>query len=325
MERAPLYRRGLPRRKPAQPPMTSSSPRPAGLRQLLTSSAWLAVAAILGQGSMVVAGILVARALGVQNYGRFTLMQATLVMLAGVAQLSFSVVISQQVAKYRDADPAATGRIASFCFLFTLSMGAMLAAALAIGQGFLARQVFRDPALAPAITVIAAILPMVAVSAVQQGLFNGLARFRAQAWIALAMVPLVVGSPYFGAREYGLLGALGGLALAFAGRFVLSQAVLFRVFRQEGIGWSFGISPERATRLLGLAGPATLAGIVVSFAVWGGQALLALCAHLLGQVGQACGLVSREKRQNLLLSRNGQHHGGSDESKLSIAGVMRLL
>lgn len=224
---------------------------------------------------MLIAGILVARVLGVQEYGRFVLLQTTLIVLAGVAHLSFGVVISQQVAKYRDSDPDRAGRIAGFCLTVTFGMGVILAATLVIGRELLARDIFNDPELASAITLIAIILPFVGTSAVQQGLFNGLARFRAQAWMSFLLVPVVVGAPYLGARELGISGALIGLACAFAARFLLAQLVLIIVFRQERLSWTFSVSRERAVGLFHLSGPATLAGMAVSLAIWGGQTLLA--------------------------------------------------
>lgn len=247
---------------------------PKGLRQLLSGSAWLAVAAVLSQGSMLAAGILVAKTVGIHDYGRFALLQATLVLLAGIAQMSFSVVVSQQVAKYRASDPQAAGAIAGLGFGFTLIMGVVLAAGLLVGRQLLAHEIFRDDALAGGIAIVAVAIPVVAIAAVQQGLFNGLERFRDQAILALILAPLVAGAPYLGASYFGLLGGLTGLVVAFAGRFVLAQVVLFHVFRTEGLRWTFPLSLERTTRLLSLAAPATLAGLAVSLAVWGGQTLL---------------------------------------------------
>lgn len=248
---------------------------PSSMQRLLSGAAWLAAAGVLGQGSMLIAAILVANALGVQEYGRFTLLQTTLVLVAGVAQMSFAVVISQQVSRYRDSDPATAGRIAGLCFLFTLSMGAVLALGLLAARNVLASDAFRDPALATGIAVIATAVPIVAVSAVQQGLFNGLERFREQALVATILVPVVIGAPYLGAREYGLLGALVGLAGAFAARFVMAQVFLFRIFRSEGLAWSVDFSWQRVRRLLNYSAPATLAGLAMWLAIWGGQTLLA--------------------------------------------------
>tara|TARA_R110002072_G_scaffold302681_1_gene487263 strand:+ start:12291 stop:13658 length:1368 start_codon:yes stop_codon:yes gene_type:complete len=248
---------------------------PLGFRQLLGGSFWLVLAAGLGQGSMLIAGILVANTLGVMDYGRYALLQMTVMLLAGLAQLSFSVVISQQVAKLRNSDPQAASRIAGFCFAVTAMLGGLLALVLIGGRTFLSEQVFRDNTLTSGIAILAIALPFIATSAVQQGMLNGLERFREQTIVSLVLAPLVVLAPFLGARSYGLVGGMAGLVVIYSFRFVLTQLILIRIFRAENLSWAFNISLSRIRSLLSYAVPATIAGIVVWLAIWGGQTLLA--------------------------------------------------
>ena len=77
---------------------------PHGVRQIAIGSIWLVLAAALGQGAMLLANLIVANVLGVADYGRYALLQSTVLMMAGIAQLSFALVVAQQVSTLRESE-----------------------------------------------------------------------------------------------------------------------------------------------------------------------------------------------------------------------------
>ncbi len=247
---------------------------PPSVRQTAIGSIWLVVAAALGQGAMLLANLLVAQLLGVADFGRYALLQSTVLMLAGIAQLSFAMVIAQQISTLRETKPELAGEVAAFCMAVTAVLSVAFAAALFLGREPLAAALFRDEGLGRAIAIGAIALPWAAIGAVQFGLFNGLQRFREQAVISLATLPLVVALPTLGALRWGLDGSLAGLAGAYFMRSLVSQWRLGIVLRQEGISWSLGKLRGKMGLLRNYALPGTLAGITTMFAIWGGQTLL---------------------------------------------------
>jgi len=252
----------------------ASGALPHGLKDLVSGSTWLILAAGLGQGSMLLANLIVANALGVADYGRFALLQSTILILAALAQLGFGAILAQQIASLRARDPAAAGEVAAFCFLVAALLSLAFAAVLVATRGVAAEGLFRDPALAPGIAIAALALPFLAASAVQQGLFTGLERFRDLAKVALGLFPFVVLLPAVGAWQGGFEGALIGLGLAYVLRAALGQIMLIGRFRALGLAWSLG-NPRAKLRLLrDFAVPGTLAGILTLVAIWGGQTLL---------------------------------------------------
>ena len=256
-----------------RPPFTSW-PLFDTFRKLFSGSFWLILAGVLGQGSMLVSNFLVANIVGVHGYGRYSLLQTTIQMLAGLAQISLTVVIAQQVARAREHDSKLAGEIATFGFLVVFSVALLCSLGLFFGRGIIAEHLFRDPSIAFGLGIAALAIPWVAGAAVQQGLFTGLERFREQAWIAVVLVPVVVAVPAFGALRGGFVGAVVGVTLAYFLRFVFPQLVVMRLFRQAGLAWTLGNVRTKASVIFQYALPATVSGLFNSLAIWGGQTLL---------------------------------------------------
>lgn len=252
--------------------------RPARLPQsvsdLLGGSSWLILSSSLSQGSMLLANLVVANLLGVSDFGRYALLQSTIAMLAGIAQLGFAVVIAQQVSSLRERDPDLAGEVAAFCMLVTLALSLLFTAAIMAGRSYLAHSVFRDANLTGGLALAALALPWAAIGSVQLGLFTGLERFREQALLALVLVPAVVLSPAIGALKGGVGGALLGLATAYLLRCAVGQLALMRIFGKLGIKLALRRLRSKLALVGKLALPATLAGLVVLFAVVGGQTML---------------------------------------------------
>jgi O-antigen/teichoic acid export membrane protein len=247
---------------------------PLGFGDLVRGSFWLILAAGFSQGSMLLANLLVANLLGVAGYGRYALLQTTVIVLAGLAQLSFAVVVAQQVSSLRERNPAMAGEVAAFCLMTAAALSLLVAAALLIERDVLAMMLFRDATLGPGVALAAFALPWFSISVVQQGLFNGLERFRDQARISLLLSPLVVLLPAAGAYYRGFEGALAGLGAVYLLRVAVSHLVLTRVFRQTGLGWSLRNVRARLRLVWRYALPASLGGAMLSLAIFGGQTLL---------------------------------------------------
>lgn len=223
---------------------------------------------------MLLASLLVANLIGVAGYGRYALLQSTILLLAGLAQISFAVVIAQQVSSLRERNPALAGEVAAFCFLVAAVLSILFTAGLLIGREPLADGLFKDPALSRGLALAALAIPWLAASAIQQGLFSGLERFREQATVAILLSPFVIALPAAGAVEAGFEGALVGLGLAYLLRCVVGQFMIIRIFRSAGISWSLANLRTKFRLVVKYALPATLAGVLTALAIWGGQTLL---------------------------------------------------
>lgn len=223
---------------------------------------------------MLIANLLVANLLGTVNFGRYALLQSTVVALSGLAQLSLGLVIAQQVSGLREREPALAGEIAAFGLLVTSILSVMFALSLVMGRDFIATTLFLDSGFPNSLAIAALALPWAAISLLQQGLFNGLERFRDQALGSLASIPFVITLPTIGAYWRDLEGALLGLAAAYFLRSAIAHVLIQFILRRSGISLAFRNVRGKARLLLSHSLPATLSGLATMITIWGGQTLL---------------------------------------------------
>lgn len=247
---------------------------PLGFRDLLRGSFWLILASGWGQGSMLLANLIVANVLGVSDYGRFALLQSAVIGLAVLAQAGFGVVIAQRISALRAEDPSKAGEVMTFCFVAAAVLSVGIGVSLYLSRDFFAATLFRDPELGRGIALVALSFPWLVMGYVQQGLFTGLERFRDQTRISFVLSPLIIVLPPLGALWRGYEGAMLGLGLAYLLRVAVTHFVLSRILRREGIDWLFRNLASRLQLVWRLALPVALGGIVSFLAIWGGQTLL---------------------------------------------------
>lgn len=248
---------------------------PSGpLADLARGSGWMILSSVLTQGSTLLGSLIVANIVGVRDYGHYALVQGTVNLLGMIAQLGFATIASQQISRHLAIDPAGAGRIAGFCYLFSAVTSSLFGLALFVFRVPIAEEVFRQPEIVPGLMIAAISLPWVALASLQLGTFAGLGQFRSQASLSLWIAPMTVLLPAIGAWFGGFVGAVGMLGLLYLLRSAIFQVALVRKFHSLGLRWGLLDLREWMRLLSRLALPATIAGMVVSLTIWGGQTLL---------------------------------------------------
>lgn len=213
--------------------------------------------------------LLLTRMLGVEQFGRYAAIQATLIAAFGVANLGVGVTATRFVARYHQADPARTGRILGLCAAVSLLSG------LAFTLALLA---FAEP-----ISALCCLL--MTVNAHQSGTLLGFQAFRRLLRAQLLQSATSVVLAYTLVRAYGLTGAILSLLLSAA----VNCLYLHLEARAECL--AHGIRPQwkgcwqERPVLLEFALPAAASGIIGSASVWGAQMLLIHSESGLTQMG----------------------------------------
>jgi O-antigen/teichoic acid export membrane protein len=117
--------------------------------RLLKGVLWNLVATLSLQGAMLVSGALVARIIGIEDFGIYALMMSTLMLLAGVAQGSSGVVATKFVAEGIADQPQRVARIMRMCALATASSGIICASLLWASASIIAENILAKPAVEP--------------------------------------------------------------------------------------------------------------------------------------------------------------------------------
>jgi O-antigen/teichoic acid export membrane protein len=171
------------------------------LRGILRRATTLLFGNGVGKIALLVFELALARELGAATYGLFSIALALLLVLAHLCLLGLEFGLVQQLAAYQEE--GRRDREAALIYAALLAVGgvgALAGVALWMGAEPLAARVFDKPELAPALRVVAIILPVEALSQCMTAVFRGLRQARQQLIVSdalrnlmlLATVPAII-------------------------------------------------------------------------------------------------------------------------------------
>lgn len=251
----------------------------------VTALTWNLLGAVATQGSTLVGNVLVARALGVTEFGAFSIVQSTLVTASMVSQLGTGLTATRFVAEFLERDPQRAMRIAAMVHVVSLVAGLIFAAALWVGADWLAAAALGNPQLATELRIGSLYIVAAALSGTQLGTLAGLGEYGAIARssvIAGAVYCAIVGASTLLA---GLEGAIAGMALASLCRVAIQGGFLAKHLHARSLRLQFdGFFTEQGV-LLKYALPAALSGMSAMPAIWFANASLARAPDGLREMG----------------------------------------
>lgn len=235
---------------------------------------WNIVGSVASQGAAFLGNLVVARTLGREGYGEFTIISSTMLALAGVAQVATGFTVNKFVAEFAAVDPYKAGRVLGLCQLVAAAAGLIAALALLAGAQTLAVHVFRVPALTMQLQITAGFVFFAVVMGVVQGALTGLHAFRLFAVTNVVHGMLYVGLCWGGAYALGLTGAVCAMTLGGLLRWAIGHIALRRVCNQRGVPVTIREAWREKGILYGFAIPAALSGFSSMPALWAGNAIL---------------------------------------------------
>lgn len=209
---------------------------PMRLRDRITRGVfWNFLSTAFTQGVTFGVNILVARFLGKQLFGQFSLLQTTVVAAALLTSMAMGGTVNKYVAQFSSTDPAKTSRILGFCFLMSILLGGLGTVVLASVSGWFSTEIFEAPELSWKLAFVAIGIVFGSVTSFQNGVFAGLLQFR-----ALAMTNILCGGLYLAgcgpaAALGGLQGTLGIMIGYYGLQLLAMQAVLRKILRRKGL------------------------------------------------------------------------------------------
>jgi O-antigen/teichoic acid export membrane protein len=155
--------------------------------------------------------IVVARWLGVADYGAFALIQSTLAILMTFALFGMGATSTRYIAAYRNTDLARVEGINSLAMLFAAFTGLVMMAALFVAAPHLATTVLGAPELMGPLCMAAPILLLSALSGAASGPISGFEAFKQNTKVASASSGISFVATVTGVSFLGLWGAIVGL------------------------------------------------------------------------------------------------------------------
>jgi O-antigen/teichoic acid export membrane protein len=240
---------------------------------LFVGAAGSVVGAAFARFLALASTVVIARILGVENFGQLVILQSTLGMFGVFAGLGLGVVATKFAAELKVRDPIRLGQILSLVQRTAIVGGALIAIVLALSSNVIATQIIHIPHLAVMIALASASVFFLTVDGYNNSALLGFEAVRQSVLgalvAALLSIPLSIALTW----AYGLQGAIGGIVLASILQCVVSHWVLSQVLKKHNIRHE---SPNlREWKVLrDYALPALLGGAMVAPVYWLCQVLL---------------------------------------------------
>ena len=194
-------------------------------KKLTEGAAWNGLAQIMYRGLVVLGMLITARILGLERFGQLSILYNTTMTFHVVASLGLIMTGTKLVAELHAKDKVRTGRIIALCHYVAAVSGGLVGLGMLLAAPWIATEILNDPGLAFGVRLTALLLLFQVLADSTLGINLGFLAFRGifvtNAITGVAAFALLIA----GAHYKGVPGALIGLAIAEAIRFLL----LFRL------------------------------------------------------------------------------------------------
>ena len=235
---------------------------------------WNLVGTGFAQGSVFLTSIVLARILGKEGFGEFGMIQSTLITLTSIAQVSTGLTATKYVAEFRDADKARAGRVLGMCSVLTLATGVLAMMLLLMSAPWIAEHILASSQLATSLSISAAFVLFSVMNGYQVGALAGLESYKSISIYGAMLGVAHLGVCGLGAVQWGLHGALGGIAVSALLRWVLYGVILRSEIEKQGITIQRREGLREREVFYKFALPAAMAGLTTMPAIWLGNAFL---------------------------------------------------
>ena len=226
------------------------------------------------QAGTYAAIVLVTRFLGVESFGRYGAIQATLNAAVGLSTLGLGITATRYVAQFRITDPIRAGRVIGLCDLSAIASGILFGSIVFGSADLISQALFHSGDLKWPIRIMAFSSLLMTMNANQSGALIGFQAFGRLLRVQILLSIVTVGLTYALVASYGFDGAVATLPLTALIGCVLLHCEISGELKSQGIRARYREAWSERRILIEFAFPAAVSGIVGSGSVWIAQALL---------------------------------------------------
>ena len=253
--------------------MRQAARRP-GVRELAGGLAW-SVGAVAAERAVGLAqALLVARLLGIEDFGRYGLVFATIGLLASLAGLQLGMTATVEIARSSRTAPRRAAAVGGLCEIASLALGALCLSVTIAAPAEAARLLLGDAQLSEIVVAAGVIAGLSVFSGVQEGILQGLERFRELALLRIVAAALGLALILLLARPGDLGSVIQALVLGAVLRSAMIAVAKARAARAAGLQSGWGGAWHARNLILSFSLPAMLASLCSGGVVWLGNVLV---------------------------------------------------
>lgn len=247
-------------------------------KSLLRNMSWLTLMSGIERVAAVLQTILIARALGITDYGVYGLVFGTIGLTASVAGLQMGLTATVFVARFRDTEKPKAAYVITFVNRFGLAVALSFLLCTIPFAGPIAEWLIGPSGSAASIVAGCLLVAFSIIGGVQDGVIQGFEDFRSTALARLATTVITLVCIYPVGIEFGLLGAMAVVLLGLIVKFALLGHKLGWHLRQNGLP-AKGAGLRGRDLMWGFSIPSMLVSLLVGAAGWGGTLVLSRQAN----------------------------------------------
>jgi len=253
--------------------------------RLISGIKWTALQSVFVAASNFATAVMVARLLGVDSFGAFSIIRITGFSLATMAGAGLGITATKYIAEMRAQGNARLGKIIGLCSIVAICTSIGFAGALWLFADEIATTLLKAPQIAGQLSIAAVYIFFVTLNGYQVGALVGFEAFAILAKLNLLQAFLSLILTYLLTVEWGLTGAVVSLGVAAFTNWVFHQLVIRREMNNHDMEIQYSQSWQEKRVLIDFTFPAAISSIIGVLTVWGCNAYLVRQPDGLIQVG----------------------------------------
>lgn len=248
-------------------------------KKLVSGMAWNITGTVLSKALMMVASIVTARLLGVDQNGEYGVINSTVLMFSTFAGLGLGTTATRFVAEYKSTDKEKCGRIIGMTNMIGLFSGCVMAIVLFVLAPWLAQEQLNAAHLESALRLSAVLLLTNTVNTIQNSTLSGFENFKGIARLSVIQgiitFPIYIGFTYFFKVEGMILGNIivGCIMLVMYG------IENYKVRKEHSIHMDIRKARNEVSIMWKFSLPAMLSNIMVGPVTWVGNTFIIATAN----------------------------------------------
>ena len=242
-------------------------------KKLLKNMSWLTFISGIERLAAVLQTVLIARALGITEYGVYGLIFGTIGLTASVTGLQMGLTATVFVARYRDTEKSKAAFVIAFVNRFGLAVSLLFLLCTIPFASHITLWLVGSSGLEMAVVAGCLLVAFSIISGVQDGIIQGFEDFRSVALVRLITTVITLGCIYFAGIQFGLLGVMSALLLGLLVKYLLLTRKLIWHIRENKLpAKGDGVCGKEL--LWGFSFPSMLVSLLVGAVGWWGTFLL---------------------------------------------------
>jgi len=237
--------------------------------------AWSVMTGVMTRGLFVLVGIVVARLLREEAFGKWAIVQSTVGLLSNFAGMGIGQTLTKHIAELRKTDPQRAGRVTAMAGELAVISNLVIGIGCLASAGVIARRVLNAPDMAVPLALSSLMATATVLSTVFQCALAGFEAFRQIAFIRLAEMLATFATMTALTWKFGLVGTILGFT---AGQIVTIAPFVHCLrghFREHAIKVTMAGRWREIKLLWDYSLPSLLAALLISPADWCSKALVA--------------------------------------------------